>query len=92
MRTPLLEVLPWHWFYTDLMGPVYEGPQLPRGHELCQCFCCWCWQTTAEAAVVGCTVYAERAILEDGPFVEIPTYCASFCFIYIWHGKFHLQR
>lgn len=30
------------------------------------------------------TVYAGRALLEDGPFVGIPTYCASyFCLIYI---------
>lgn len=28
----------------------------------------------------------RKTILEEGPFVEIPTYCASFCLIYIWHG------
>lgn len=43
--------------------------------------------TTAETAAVGHAVYAGRAILEDGPFVEIPTYCASLCLIFIWHSE-----
>lgn len=64
------------------MAPVYEGPTAAdRAQAL-----------SAAQSVIGRPVYAERAILEDVPFVEIPTYCASFCLIYIWHGKFHSQR
>lgn len=38
------------------------------------------------------TVNTGCAILEEGPFVKIPTYCASFSLIYMWHGKFRLLR
>lgn len=72
------------WLLAEITGLFCVGPQLP-------CVCCWCWQSTAETLVMGCTDYAGRAILEEEPFMGIPAYCASFCLIYIWHGKFHLK-
>lgn len=68
------------------MGLVYEGPQLRAGPRAMPVFLLLVL-TTAETAAVGHAVYAGRAILEDGPFVEIPTYCASLCLIFIWHSE-----
>lgn len=78
-----------HCLSVNFLGPVIQDQS--------------CQQYTSSdgvsAAGVGRTLRSEgrelcsmcrKTILEEGPFVEIPTYCASFCLIYMWHGKFHL--
>lgn len=78
-----------------LRTPPYWGFAIAPA--LCQ-FLGLIYKRTSAAAGVdkdsGCGSYfiCRKGHLEDGPFVEITTFCASFCLIYIWHWKFHPKR
>lgn len=36
--------------------------------------------------------YMQEGSLEEGPFVEIQIYCASFCSVKMWHGNTFTYR